>query len=264
MSRNASGTYSLVSGNPVVTGTVIASAWANTTMADISTELTDSLSRSGKGGMLAPLKVANGAVGAPTMSFTNFPASGLYMAGAGDVRMAITGVDRMRWLASGSAPQIWNVAGAAWSDIGSTLTITDEATDTTCFPMFAISATGAVEAKSNASFTFNSDTETLGVSKLNIGSVVSGIYAGRVNANGDTVSGNSGFTVSYNISPPYYQVTHNLSNANYTIVACKEGATGNEYVVYVFQTNNNTFRVAMTNLIGGDVKDEWNFILIQD
>ena len=48
MSRNGSGTYSLVSGNPVVTGTTISSTTHNTTMSDISTALTDSLDRDGQ------------------------------------------------------------------------------------------------------------------------------------------------------------------------------------------------------------------------
>jgi len=55
MSRDANGTYYLPAGNPVVSGTVITTAWANPTMADIATALSDSLSRSGKGGMAAAL-----------------------------------------------------------------------------------------------------------------------------------------------------------------------------------------------------------------
>ena len=39
MSRNGSGTYSLPSGNPVVTGTTISSTWANNTLTDIATAL---------------------------------------------------------------------------------------------------------------------------------------------------------------------------------------------------------------------------------
>ena len=40
MSRNGSGTYNLPAGNPVVTGTAIASTWANSTLSDIATALT--------------------------------------------------------------------------------------------------------------------------------------------------------------------------------------------------------------------------------
>lgn len=55
MSRDANGTYNLPAGNPVVSATKIRVAWANPTMSDIGAALTDSLSRSGKGGMAAAL-----------------------------------------------------------------------------------------------------------------------------------------------------------------------------------------------------------------
>lgn len=42
MSRNGAGIYSLPSGNPVVTGTTISSTWANNTLSDIATALTNS------------------------------------------------------------------------------------------------------------------------------------------------------------------------------------------------------------------------------
>jgi len=48
MSRNGSGVYSLPAGNPVVTGTTIASTWANTTMTDLAAALTDSVAADGQ------------------------------------------------------------------------------------------------------------------------------------------------------------------------------------------------------------------------
>ena len=48
MSRNGSGVYSLPAGNPVVTATTISSTWANTTLTDIATALTDSLAADGQ------------------------------------------------------------------------------------------------------------------------------------------------------------------------------------------------------------------------
>jgi len=55
MSRDANGNSYLPAGNPVISGTVIQTSWANPTMADIGAALTDSLSRSGKGGMATAL-----------------------------------------------------------------------------------------------------------------------------------------------------------------------------------------------------------------
>jgi hypothetical protein len=48
MSRNGSGTYTLPAGNPVVTGTTIASNWANTTLTDIATALSNSIAADGQ------------------------------------------------------------------------------------------------------------------------------------------------------------------------------------------------------------------------
>jgi hypothetical protein len=48
MSRNGSGSYSLPSGNPVNNGTTIDPNWANNTMTDIATSLTQSISQDGQ------------------------------------------------------------------------------------------------------------------------------------------------------------------------------------------------------------------------
>lgn len=90
-SRNSGGTYSLPAGNPVVSGTTITSTWANTTLNDIKTELTNSLDRQGRGGMLAPLQLVAGTVGAPGLTFSLEPGSGAYRAAAGDWRLTTLG-----------------------------------------------------------------------------------------------------------------------------------------------------------------------------
>lgn len=93
MSRNSSGTYTLPTGNPVVSGTVITSTWANDTMGDIASALTDSLSRSGKGGMSAAFRSVDGTVSVPGISFNNETTTGFYRAAAGDLRLSILGAD---------------------------------------------------------------------------------------------------------------------------------------------------------------------------
>jgi hypothetical protein len=76
-----------------VSGTVITADWGNTTLNDVATALTDSLSRSGKGGMTAPFTIADGTVSAPALSFVNESSTGFYRAGAGDFRISILGAD---------------------------------------------------------------------------------------------------------------------------------------------------------------------------
>lgn len=84
MPRDSSGIYTLAAGNPVVTGTIIESNWANTTMDDIAVALTDSLSRTGSGGMLVPFLAADGTTGNPSYSFLNGPTSGIWWDNASD------------------------------------------------------------------------------------------------------------------------------------------------------------------------------------
>jgi len=59
MSRNGSGTYTLPAGNPVVTGTTISSTWANSTLSDIASALTDSVAADGQTTMAGQLDLGN-------------------------------------------------------------------------------------------------------------------------------------------------------------------------------------------------------------
>jgi len=108
MPRNSSGTYSLYTpGNPVVTNTVISSTWANNTLADLASALTDSLSRTGDGGMQAPLELTDGAVGAPALTWATDTTSGWYRNAADDYRFSALAGDVLRLTSTGL------VAGAA-------------------------------------------------------------------------------------------------------------------------------------------------------
>ena len=100
MPRDSSGTMTLAAGNPVVADTEIAVAWANNTLDDIKDELTDSLSRSGKGGMSVPLEFADGDASAPGITFTNETSSGWYRSGSNDVRFSLAGTDKVRFTAA--------------------------------------------------------------------------------------------------------------------------------------------------------------------
>jgi len=71
MSRNGSGTYSLPAGNPVVTGTTIASTWANNTLSDIASALTDSVAADGQTPMSGNLNLNSNKIvnlATPTLS----------------------------------------------------------------------------------------------------------------------------------------------------------------------------------------------------
>jgi len=94
MPRDSNGVYSLPAlGNPVVTLTTISSVWANSTLSDVATALTGSLARDGSGGMTGQLKLTNGTIGAPALSWATEPTSGLYRNAAGDFRYSIASND---------------------------------------------------------------------------------------------------------------------------------------------------------------------------
>lgn len=97
MPRNTAGTYTLPAGNPVQGGTTITTTWANGTTGDIGAELTASLSRDGYGGMRAPLKLPQGSAPNPALTFTDDPASGLYLHAGSDVRMSVASTDILQW-----------------------------------------------------------------------------------------------------------------------------------------------------------------------
>jgi hypothetical protein len=80
MSRNGSGTYTLPAGNPVVSGTVIATTWANNTMNDLAAAMTDSVAADGQTPMTGPLNMnsnkvtnlATGTISGDGINFTQF------------------------------------------------------------------------------------------------------------------------------------------------------------------------------------------------
>lgn len=121
MSRNSSGNYALPTGNPVVTGTTITSDWANETIGDLASEMTDSLNRSGKGAMLAPLKATDGTAAAPSVTFSNDPDTGLYRVSDNTVAVAANSTQAQRWTSTGTTIP---VAVSALSTLGVTEAVT--------------------------------------------------------------------------------------------------------------------------------------------
>jgi hypothetical protein len=116
MPRDSNGVYTLPAGNPVISGTVITSTWANDTMPDLGNEITNSLSRQGEGGMLAALRNVNGTEANPSITFTNSVGSGLHLntVGPSEVWMSVDGTRAMRWTTTGV--DVWD--GSQWKAFG--------------------------------------------------------------------------------------------------------------------------------------------------
>lgn len=119
MPRNSGGTYSLPAGNPVVTGASVSSTVHNNTLNDITSEMTDSLSRSNKGAMLAQLQLFAGTVGVPGLAFGSDTDMGFYYSAAGITKFSVAGVELLELAANklkigGTAPAFqWNESDAA-------------------------------------------------------------------------------------------------------------------------------------------------------
>lgn len=121
MPRNSSGTYSLPAGNPVVSGDVITTSWANTTLSDIGTALTGSLARNGDGGMTGQLKADAGTVSAPGISWSAETTSGWYRIGTNQFGFSVSGTLSL----SVASTRAWTFATPS---SGTTVTINHGAT----------------------------------------------------------------------------------------------------------------------------------------
>lgn len=180
-SRNSSGTYSLPSGNPVISGQSISSSWANTTLSDISTELTNSLDRSGRGAMSAPLQLSTGSCAAPSLTFSSDTDVGLYRAGANDTKMCIASTAVQRWTATGvEFPLAATITGALAVNGAVTaatgLTVNQATTNTTAL---------TVNANGNAAAIVGNSTATSGsIGVWGVATTNSGVYGTATSGTG--------------------------------------------------------------------------------
>ena len=105
MPFNGSGTFTIV--NTFTPNTTISSSAVNGNFSDIAAGLSDCLTRDGQAGMSAPLDIVSGTVGNPGLEFTSQQGTGLYLATAGNVGLAIASAQAFAF----SAPSTANGAG---------------------------------------------------------------------------------------------------------------------------------------------------------
>ncbi len=88
-----------------------------------------------------------------------------------------------------------NTSGTA--AIATTVTVADESSDTTCFPLFATAATGNLAPKSGSNLSFNSSNGTLTATAFSgDGSALTGISAGATGGGSDEIFYENGQTVT--------------------------------------------------------------------
>jgi len=141
MSRNGSGTYTLPSGNPVVTGTTISSAWANNTLTDIATALSGSIAADGQTPITGALIGTSGTVAFGGTGQTQIPS------GTTAQRSASPSSGMIRLNTDTKSYEGYN--GTAWSSINAIVSVKDygalgdNSTDDTAAIQAAITAINA-------------------------------------------------------------------------------------------------------------------------
>lgn len=95
MPRLSNGLYQLPSGNPVTSGTTITADWANRTLPDIATALSNTLTADGTLPMTAPMKFADGSVIAPGITFNSDSSTGIYRKTTSTLGLTANGVDAL-------------------------------------------------------------------------------------------------------------------------------------------------------------------------
>jgi len=189
MPRNGAGTYTLPAGNPVEAGTVIEAAWANTTLEDVGTEITNSLSRTGEGGMLAPFRLDDGTQGAPGLGWLLETSSGFYRAGSGEFWAVVLGQEVLQFTDNG-----------VLIPSGMTLTVQD-----------AVDIDGAVDVGGNFSVATNKFTVAAASGNTTVAGTLG--VTGAITATGGVV-GNLTGDVTGNVTGNATNVTGVVAIAN--------------------------------------------------
>jgi len=199
MARSPSGVYTLPAGNPVASGTIIESAWANTTMNDIAIALTDSLDREGRGGMNAQLKFADESAASPGISWVNEPTTGWYRAGAGDMRASVLTNDTFRLQNSGGngSAQVW--ANSQWNSLIYTLPPSSVPPGTAAWQTLAWDQVGNAW-KNTSRLTVNDATGVVTVAGGTSTNLVSPLFTGNLTGTASNATQAANATTAANCS----------------------------------------------------------------
>jgi hypothetical protein len=211
MSRNGSGTYTLPAGNPVVSQTIISSTWANNTMNDLASAMTDSVAADGQTPMTGPLnlnsnKIVNLATGTTSNDAINYTQFNTPTFGGAVV-----------------CSSTLTVTGA--TALSSTLAVTG---DTTMAGNLAVNSTGQIKLP-NGSTAQRSATPAVGSVRYN---TTLQTFEGYSTYSGQTISTITNSTTTATLTTA---TNHNLTSGTFVTVS---GATPSAY--------NGTFSITVT------------------
>ena len=212
MSRNGSGTYTLPAGNPVVSGTVIATTWANNTMNDLAAAITDSVAADGQTPMTGPLNLnsnkvtnlANATIPTDAVNFGQFSTPTFSGAVVCSSTLTVTGA----------------------TILNSTLAV---AGDTTMAGNLAVNSTGQIRVP-NGTTGQRSATPTVGSVRFN---TTLQTFEGYSTYSGQTISTITNVTTTATLTTA---TAHNLTSGTFITVS---GATPAAY--------NGTFSITVVD-----------------
>jgi hypothetical protein len=211
MSRNGSGVYNLPAGNPVVSQTVISSTWANNTMNDLASAMTDSVAADGQTPMTGPLNLnsnkivnlSNGTINGDAVNFSQFNTPTFSGAVVCSSTLTVTGA----------------------TALSSTLSVTG---DTTMAGNLAVNSTGQIKLP-NGSTAQRSATPAVGSVRYN---TTLQTFEGYSTYSGQTISTITNSTTTATLTTA---TNHNLTSGTFVTVS---GATPSAY--------NGTFSITVT------------------
>jgi hypothetical protein len=214
MSRNGSGTYTLPAGNPVVSQTIISSTWANNTMNDLASAMTDSVAADGQTPMTGPLnlnsnKIVNLATGTTSNDAINYTQFNTPTFGGAVV-----------------CSSTLTVTGA--TALSSTLAVTG---DTTMAGNLAVNSTGQIKLP-NGTTAQRSATPTTGSVRYNTSLQT---FEGYSTYSGQTISTITNSTTTATLTTA---TNHNLTSGTFVTVS---GATPAAY--------NGTFSITVVDAV---------------
>ena len=126
--------------------------------------------------------------------------------------------------------------GSSWGEIGggsaSSVTVADESTDTTCFPLFTTGATGDLAVKSGSNLTFNSNSGTLGATVFSgSGASLTNLPSGQLTGDLPAISGaNLTGVAILKADGCVLENSQTISN-NYTMTTNKNGVSAGDITV---------------------------------
>jgi hypothetical protein len=269
-----------------VSGTTISAATHNTLASDISTEITNSLDRGGRGGMTAPLALSSGSSALPGLTFTGDADTGIYRGGADGVALVCGATEAQSWAATGATfPRGLTVTQSQTNTVGATITgngsaaglvvaggstgnaITATGGGTTAGATFANGTASTAATPRNAATLSNGNLSLAGVANPNMAVAHTNVLTpanlpkawGQVQTDGvGGVGMNYGFNTSASVSISTSAIVITLaapmaSSAYLVLVNSMVGA--NFYVISAETISTTQFLITMHNPTSGALVD---------